>query len=410
MAFAVSVFVARTLGVDNTGVFFLTTTIIFVTASIGRFGLDNVVIRFISSNASTEKWSGVKSVFASSLFIVVVLTGFLSVIVYVFAEQISLAIFHKPELIIPLKWMTIRIIPFSVITIVSESLRGLKKIGWSQMTENIWTPAFTLLLLIMIPYYHTLEGIVLIWNTVSIIVMIIALFTWIRTTTRFAHIKTHYSFRFLIHSGYPLFLVMILNMIICWSSTIFLGIFAENADVGIYNAAARTANLMNFLLVSVNTIAAPKFAELFHINDMQGLKRSAQDSTRLMFWLSLPVFIIVMIFSKNIMGIFGDQFITGTAILMILSTSQFVNVSTGSVGYLLMMSGNEKLLRNNIFGVAIINIILSVWLIPKYGMLGAGVVSAISLTLQNVISLLLVKRKLNFWTIPFFERFNMVIK
>ena len=199
-------------------------------------------------------------------------------------------------------------------------------------------------------------------------------------------------------------------MIICWSSTIFLGIFAENADVGIYNAAARTANLMNFLLVSVNTIAAPKFAELFHINDMQGLKRSAQDSTRLMFWLSLPVFIIVMIFSKNIMGIFGDQFITGTAILMILSTSQFVNVSTGSVGYLLMMSGNEKLLRNNIFGVAIINIILSVWLIPKYGMLGAGVVSAISLTLQNVISLLLVKRKLNFWTIPFFERFNMVIK
>jgi O-antigen/teichoic acid export membrane protein len=83
--------------------------------------------------------------------------------------------------------------------------------------------------------------------------------------------------------------------------------------------------------------------------------------------------------------------------------SQFINVSTGSVGYLLMMSGNEKLLRNNIFIIAILNIILNIILVPRYGIYGAVIASGVSLTVQNMISLVIVRIKLNFWTISIFE-------
>jgi O-antigen/teichoic acid export membrane protein len=199
---------------------------------------------------------------------------------------------------------------------------------------------------------------------------------------------------------------MALNMIITWSSTIFLGVFSENTDVGIFNVAVRTANLMNFLLVSVNAIAAPRFAELYHSRNFKLLKLTAQDTTKLMFWLSLPVFVLVMLFSSEIMGLFGSQFRSGGTILTILIISQFINVSTGSVGYLLIMSGQEKLLRNNIIFVAILNTILNIFLIPKYGIYGAVISSSGSLIIQNIISLFIVRVKLNFWTISLFEKFS----
>ncbi|MBT3759522.1 MAG: flippase [Candidatus Marinimicrobia bacterium] len=406
LSFILNIYVARTLGVNDTGIFFLVITIIFVTASLGRFGLDNVVIRKISSFSSEKKWREVKSVFKGSMVISMILTAIFSLLLYIFSEWISITIFKKPELVSSLKWMTIRIIPIAVISIVAESLKGLKKIASSQLIFNIGLPLVSIITLVLIPSYHNLHGLVTIWNLSAIIVMIVSVIIWVRTTNKYISTNSSPDYKILITSGYPLFVVMALNMIITWSSTIFLGVFSENTDVGIFNVAVRTANLMNFLLVSVNAIAAPRFAELYHSRNFKLLKLTAQDTTKLMFWLSLPVFVLVMLFSSEIMGLFGSQFRSGGTILTILIISQFINVSTGSVGYLLIMSGQEKLLRNNIIFVAILNTILNIFLIPKYGIYGAVISSSGSLIIQNIISLFIVRVKLNFWTISLFEKFS----
>ncbi len=404
LSFLLSVYVARLLGAGGAGIFFLTTTIIFIAANLGRFGLDNVVIRLISAHASTGSWGKVKEVFFSSLILIAGFTSGLSLLIYLFAEPVSVVIFDKPQLIEPLKWMTIRIIPLSVITLIVESLRGLKKIGYSQVIENVWTPVLTIMILFSVPYIHTPAGLAKVWDIVAISVMGIAVLVWWRSTGMPGKAVSGISFRPLLKAGSPLFVVSALSLIISSSSTIFLGIFGESKDVGIFNAANRTANLMNFLLVSVNVIAAPKFAELFHQRDFTGLKNSAQDSTRLIFWLSLPVFIGVLSFTRPMMGIFGEQFRSGAMVLAILVFAQFVNISTGSVGYLLMMCHHEKLLRNNILAVAGLNILLCFLIIPRFGMLGAAIVSALSMITQNIVSLILVKQKLHFWTIPLFEK------
>jgi len=74
------------------------------------------------------------------------------------------------------------------------------------------------------------------------------------------------------------------------------------------------------------------------------------------------------------------------------------------VGYLLMMSANERLLRNNTMVVAAVNVALNLVLVPQYGIIGAVIASSFSLVLQNIISLVMVRMKLNFWTIPILEK------
>ena len=403
LTFILNVYIARILGVNDVGIFFLATTIIFVFATLGRFGLDNVVIKLISSFSSESNWQGIKSVFKGSLIISVFLTACLSILLFIFSDWISIKIFHKPELVSIIKWMSVRILPIAVISLIAESLKGLKKIGSSQLIFNIGLPFISILFLLIMPSIHHLSGMVFIWNSSAILVMVFSVIIWRLIIKNYKSEKPQPDYRGLFQAGYPLFIIMGLNMMITWSSTIFLGIYNDNADVGIFNAAMRTANLMNFLLVSVNAIAAPRYAELYHQKNFSLLKLTAQDTTKFMFWLSLPVFIIVMIFPSQIMGLFGEQFRSGGTILLIMIISQFINVSTGSVGYLLMMSGNEKLLRNNIFIIAILNIILNIILVPRYGIYGAVIASGVSLTVQNMISLVIVRIKLNFWTISIFE-------
>ena len=49
-----------------------------------------------------------------------------------------------------------------------------------------------------------------------------------------------------------------------------------------------------------------------------------------------------------------------------------INLATGSVGHVLIMTGNQRLLQYNIIIITILNAILGLVLIPRYGMIGAA--------------------------------------
>lgn len=94
------------------------------------------------------------------------------------------------------------------------------------------------------------------------------------------------------------------------------------------------------------------------------------------------------------MSMFGDHFESGGLALSIIAACQFVNVVTGSVGYLLMMCGYERLMRNTAAMSAIVNILADVLLIPRFGVNGAAVARAITRISQNLIAVIFVWRRL----------------
>jgi len=86
---------------------------------------------------------------------------------------------------------------------------------------------------------------------------------------------------------------------------------------------------------------------------------------------------------------------------VILSIGQFINVVTGSVGYLLIMCGCERLVRNNQLFCTVVVISLNLILIPGMGAMGAAIATAITLALQNLISVVQAWLALKIITIPF---------
>jgi O-antigen/teichoic acid export membrane protein len=176
-------------------------------------------------------------------------------------------------------------------------------------------------------------------------------------------------------------------------------------DVGIYNIAFKIATVTSFFLVSINSIVAPKFAELYWSNRTKELKKTVLKSAKLNFWSSTPVLLPFIFFPKFFMGLFGIEFVEGYRSLIILSIGQFVNAFCGSVGYLLTMTGNQDVFRNIYFISTILNLLLCFILIPLLGVDGAALSFSISMIFWNVLSLIIVKKKFGFVTyyLPFLK-------
>ena len=165
--------------------------------------------------------------------------------------------------------------------------------------------------------------------------------------------------------------------------------------------ANRAAALTSFVLMGVNSISAPKFAALYEQGDLVTLGRIARNSAKLMALAAAPFLLVCLTFPAWIMGLFGAQFTAGGTILAVLAAGQYVNVVTGSVGFLLMMCGYEAAYRNNFVLCTVLSLLLNGLLVPRLGVLGAAIATAVTLATQNVIAAILVWRKLGVMTIPF---------
>jgi len=177
-------------------------------------------------------------------------------------------------------------------------------------------------------------------------------------------------------------------------------------EVGVYYTAFKLSMFAAVALMAINSIASPKFAEMFAKNDMEGLKKVIYQSTKMIFWSSAPLVAIFFIFPEFFLSLFGEEFKVGVTAFIFLSCGRLISSFSGSVGNILQMTGNQNIYAKILFFGAILNVLLNLMLIPRYGINGAALASMCSLTVWNLSMVLVIKKKFGFYTfyIPFVKR------
>jgi O-antigen/teichoic acid export membrane protein len=97
-----------------------------------------------------------------------------------------------------------------------------------------------------------------------------------------------------------------------------------------------------------------------------------------------------MVFAKELLAIFGSGFTDGTTVTVVLALAQLVNSATGPCGYMLLMSGRHSLQSINNVAALVVNIALNLWLIPRYGIVGAAVSWAVVIGGFNIVRVIQV--------------------
>jgi O-antigen/teichoic acid export membrane protein len=175
-----------------------------------------------------------------------------------------------------------------------------------------------------------------------------------------------------------------------WIDTLLLGVFG-NGDVGVYNVATRLVTIAIFVLAPINASLGPHIAYLYHQERMTEVRRIYRASTGWVVRLSLPAFVALLVFPGDLLRLFGGDFAAGAAVTMILALGQLVNAATGPCGTLLNMSGRVAVNMYDNLAALLLNVLLNLWLIPAYGIIGAAAAWAVSLAAVNVARVLQVR-------------------
>lgn len=400
LGFMFNVLLARLLGADGAGIYFLALTVTTIATVFGRMGLDNALVRFTAASAGVGDWHAVKGVYKKAMMLALLASGTAAVVMFAAAPFLAETVFSKLELTEPVRWMALAVVPMALLTLNGQALKGLKRIRDSQLVQGVGVPALSLLGLSLLGQVWGVNGAIWAYTCAAALTAWIGYMMWRMATPQLRNSIGHFETRQLLRSSVPLFWVASMNLVMGCTASFLLGIWGTNADVGIFSVAYRTAMVTSYILVAVNTIAAPKFASLYKQGDMKALGSMARNSAKLMTLVASPIFLLFVLSPGWVMRLFGSQFVEGAAVLIILALGQFVNVATGSVGCLLMMSGHERLMRNNVIGISILHLATCLLLIPWAGAIGAAIATAISLAAMNLVSVVLVYGRLSILTLP----------
>jgi O-antigen/teichoic acid export membrane protein len=402
LAFGFNVAIGRLFGVEGAGLYFLALAITTTGSIIGRIGLDNALLRFIATHATREEWGKVLGVHALGIRIAVAASTTISLLGFLLAPWIAGGVFDKPALTELLSWMSLSILPLTLLELQAESLKGLKRIGYAMLIQGIGVPFFGLLLITPLVHLGGIEGVAWAYLIATLLLALLGTWGWRRAIAGISQVPAVFPLGDLWSSCKHLFMTSLMNRaILPWGPLFFLGFWVSSQEIGIFGAASRVAMLVSFLLLTINNVIAPKFAELYSKGDLKDLGQTARQAATMVTLLVSPIFFMLLFQSDWVMGLYGEGFERGGTVLTVLVIGQMVNVITGSVGSLLMMSGNEKLF-NYINALAfVLQIALLVLLVPSHGAMGAAIASAVSVVLVNITAAISVYRIIGIVSVPF---------
>lgn len=395
LAFALNVVFARFLGADGAGQYYLALNAVTIAVVFGRMGLDKAVMRFVATNAETGNWTAVKGVQRNATIFAIVSASLVTLLVFALAPWIAKFLFQKSELLIPLRWSALAILPMTLNYIFVHLLKGKKRILQATIIENVTISAVALAFFVLLGHHFAVAGAAWAYIMGVSATCLMGLVFWRKSAPELRNVAARFEWRTLLNSSTPLFWVALTTWIVSYFGEFALGLWGSTADVGVFGAATRTAMLITFALMAVTSIAAPQFAALYAQGKWNALARSARNAMRVTALAAAVPTLVCIIAPGWIMSIFGADFVTGSTVLIILALAQFVNAATGPVELLLMMSGKERIVRTNVILIGILNIGLYVILTPLLGAIGAAIAFAIGLILKNLLSIWLVKRHLN---------------
>lgn len=385
LAFLFQIAIARYLGASGSGIYFLALTIVTLVAITARLGMDNSVTRFVAAHASENDWLKVKGVVRHALRFTLAISFISSVILFFLANSLAEDVFGKPELATPLKIMSLFIAPIALFWIYATALQGLKKLRDAVLMQSVLTPLFACLALYFLAPRYGISGAVFSYGIGVFTTLIFGYWVWQRAQLAWQQSPPDFSYQTLLSASIPLLAAILLQQFLQALPLLMLGLWGSSADVGLFSVAQRTAGLVSLVLITANTTLSPKFAELYKQKDMVALSQVAQHGQVTVLIMAIPILLFFLAAPAWVMGFYGADFSTGWLLLVIISLGQMVNVATGSVESLLIMTGNEKAFLKAGVLAAIFSIILCFGLIPLYGKTGAAIAFAASLAVVNVL-------------------------
>lgn len=402
----VTIVIGRLYGPSGVGVFALAQSLLLGAGTLARVGMDNALMRYVGQDHNSPfiprylRWAGTRSL-VLSLIAVVVLWG---------GRHWFEALFGSAGLAGVLIGIALAVPAYTFGFLLSGFFKGIRKPATACLLENGSVALVAGVFIMMWGKMEDSSDLTTIGYAYAVAAWLVAMqggyqvWRWCRRQTWWSeHITSDpmpVSLKQFMAASRAFFMTNLASFMQAVLGVMIAGWLLPSVDLGLFKSSQQTAMLIGFILIVINAIFPPRFASLYHQGQMAALGRLARQGALLGAVVAAPLLLLCLVFPNWVLSWFGEGFQDGAPLLRIIALAQLVNVSTGSVGFLLNMTGHERLMRNIALTCNALGLLAFFVLIPPFGALGAALALAFVLVLQNLVALLFVWRRLGIWTFP----------
>jgi len=187
--------------------------------------------------------------------------------------------------------------------------------------------------------------------------------------------------RGLIRFAIPLGASEFMNGILQRASVFILSAYAGAASVAVYAASEELGRSVAGMRYAFDSVAAPMMSEALAQGDRERLRYNLALMTRWVASASAPIALTLLALRGPLLWLYGPAYASGVTAMGLLVCGHLINGVLGLTGYVIVMSGRSGLFFWDNLSAAVVNLVLSFLLIPRYGVTGAAVASLISVAI-----------------------------
>lgn len=392
-----SVIVARAYGAEAMGVLAVVQSYLALATIFTVLGTNTSILRLIPEHVGAHSVTSAFRVYRKTQYLVAGVSLVTGTALFLLSGVAAACVFSKPHLTFVLALAAGFVVFKSLVDLNTQAVRGLRIVrafAFMQILPALAMLAFlvTGTLLFRVaggPVYAQLAS----WACTAAIGVWITDRAFRRRMQPDDRVR-EVPVREILAISLPMLMTLSMHFILGQTGVIMLAAFRSEAEVGYYDMTVKLATLTTYVLVSVNSMAGPRFSELFHAGRLDELFYVARKSAKLIFWTTAPILLGLVLLGKPILRrFFGPDFVAAYPALVLLVLGQFVNSTSGSTGMFMNMTGRQTPFRNIMLVAAALNVALGLAAVPRFGVAGAAFSSMVSVIFWNLATLAYMKIK-----------------
>jgi len=390
-----SVIITRTLGAERLGVLTIAAVVMGLTSKFLELGLTTTMVRklsqFIEKGQGEDATALVRRIFSFQVQV----SGAAVIAGYFFAPVVAVRIYGNPELIVPLRLAFLGAFFYNIWTLSDGVLRAHEK--FKQMaviavvSHSIRTGAIALMAYVI--FFLDVNSTMLLNIAQVLVAFIISSLVMPRKYIT-DKVKSRYPLRDVFSYSGWMYLFSLIFILFDRLDVLMLGYFRTTAEIGIYAVAFRLIIPFELIPETLNTVFLPKVSKFTRKLEITKFFKDTLKVTSLVSVLG-----VIMIFAARplIVTVYGPEFEASARLFQIL-VGAFIALAFLNP---LTLAGHSINKPQVFVLIGAVNLLLNftgnLIFIPRYGALGAAVVTLVSRIVGGAIGLLLLKWFIDRW-------------
>jgi O-antigen/teichoic acid export membrane protein len=407
IGYVTQVVIARLLGAHFYGFYTAGVALINGLQILSRFGMENGVVRYVAHYREHEDAARVRGTIVMALLFPIALSVLLSAVLFFGAGFLADSGWLKENgtmMVGVLRAFAFVLPCFVFMSMTAWATQGFQTVTYAAYIQQLIRPG---LFLVFVGACYVIGanifGVIAAYALAMFLAGLAGLYYLRKLFPDLfdRRAQTRFELRSLFGVSVPMSVTQGAQYLNNFSAILILGVFAAGAPVGIFNAAARTATFLTAVRFAFSGIFSPIISGLHARQDTEEMGRLYKDVSRWIFTGAFGLFLVIVVFGPEIMGIFGPAFGAGVTALIIVAIAQLYSSSVGPAPRMLAMTDNQNYAMIATTVAAITGVIVSFILIPRFEVLGAALGMATAIIVENTGTMSAVKWRLGYWPVNF---------